>query len=419
MSEVLRVFTEKERINSQVRMTRWAVLALCTSVYGLCAGWSWTSMAALLSEIQREIPMSRSEWGAIWGMVTLALALFSIPGGATGDRIGVRWAVGLACILAGVLGISRSFSHDTLTLAVTMFLFGAAIMFVIANLPKTLGMWFPQKEYGLALGILFVGYSGSSALAMMTSRIYLSPLLGGWRPVLWLYGGLCILFGLIWLLCMDENKFPFLAGHGGPSHRIKFREGVPQLIRIKDQWLLMAVQFGILSAFVGLVGFLPQSLIGRGLMESEAHNVASFLLWGSMMGKILVPVISDRLGRRKIFIWVSGLLGTVGCYLMGWTMGNPLVIAAFLAGFAQGGGVTLALVMPLEIRKIGPILAGTSVGLSLAVADSGAFLSPILAGKVVENYGKEATALLVFAGFYLFSVPFAMLLQDTGLRAQK
>lgn len=374
-------------------------------------------MAALISEIQQDIPMSRSEWGATWGMVTLALAIFSIPGGATGDRIGVRWAVGLSCILAGVVGISRAFSHTTFTLATTMFLFGAAVMFVIPSLPKTLGMWFPQREYGLALGILFMGYSGSSALAMMTSRTYLSPLLGGWRVVLWLFGGLCILFGLIWLLCMNVKKFPRLAGQG--SHNIKFREGIPHLIRIKDQWLLMAVQLGIVSAFVGLVGFLPQSLIGRGLSEREAHNVASILLWGSMMGKILVPAISDRIGRRKIFIWLSGILGSIGCYLLGWTLGGPLLIAAFLAGFAQGGGVTLALVIPLEIKTIGPVFAGTSMGLSLAFANFGAFLSPVLAGKVVENYGKEAIALLVFAGLYFVSVPFAMLLQDTGWRVQK
>lgn len=404
-------------MDPEVRKTRWAVLALCTSVYGICAGWSWTSMAALISEIQRDIPMSRAQWGATWGMVTLALAIFSAPGGVTGDRIGVRWAVGLTAILAGVLGISRAFSHTTLTLAMTMFLFGAAIMFVIANLPKTLGMWFPQKQYGLALGLLLIGYSGSSALAMMISRSYLSPLLGGWRSVLWLFGCLCIALGLIWLFFMDEKKFPRMEGHGGHSHRIKFREGVPRLVRIKDQWLLMAVQFGIVSAFVGLVGFLPQSLIGRGMSEGEAHKVASFLLWGSMTGKILVPAISDRIGRRKIFILGSGFIGSIGCYLLGWTLGAPLIIAAFMAGFAQGGGVTLSLVMPLEIKTIGPILAGTSVGLGLAFGNLGAFLAPVLAGKIVENHGNEAIALLVFTGFYLFSIPFAMLLQDTGWKA--
>jgi NNP family nitrate/nitrite transporter-like MFS transporter len=352
-------------------------------------------------------------------MVTLAMAIFSIPGGATGDRIGVRWAVGLTAVLTGILGISRAFSHTTLSLAITMFLFGAVTMFVIANLPKTLSMWFPQKEYGLALGLLFVGYSGSSALAMMISRTYLSPFLGGWRSVLWLLGCLCIFFGLIWLLCMDEKKFPRQAGPGQKSQRIKFREGIPHLVRIKEQWLLLAVQFGIVSAFVGLVGFLPQSLIGRGLSERDAHNVASFLLWGSMLGKVIVPVISDRIGRRKIFIWLSGILGFIGCCLLGWTLGGPLMIAAFLAGFAQGGGVTLVLVMPLEIQRIGPILAGTSIGLSLTFSSFGAFLSPVLAGKMVEAYGNEAIGLLVFAGFYLFSVPFALLLKDTGLKAHK
>ena len=53
---------------------------------------------------------------------------------------------------------------------------------IIANLPKTLGLWFPPERLGMANGISLAGFGVGQAIAMLSTPRLL-PLFASWRTL--------------------------------------------------------------------------------------------------------------------------------------------------------------------------------------------------------------------------------------------
>jgi len=245
-------------------------------------------MATLYGEINKTIPMTYAQWGVVWGMVSIAMMLFSIPGGMTADRVGVRRCVGMATIVLGIIGGGRGLASSFLGLSIMMFLFGVSLSFLSPNLPKAIGLWFSSKELGLANGVLLAGYVVGGALSVMLSGTYLISLLGSWRSLLWCYGLISALLGVIWLMVIkDPTASRLETDHG--EHPVSIKEGFLKVIRIRDQWLLLGAQFCLQASLLGLVGFLPDILVGRGMSKWEADLSVSLIFWTNILGVILVP----------------------------------------------------------------------------------------------------------------------------------
>ena len=70
-------------------------------------------------------------------------------------------AGGIALNVASLLvrAIAGSFPWMLLAMA----LFGASMAAIIANLPKTLGLWFPPERLGMANGISLAGFGVGQA----------------------------------------------------------------------------------------------------------------------------------------------------------------------------------------------------------------------------------------------------------------
>jgi cyanate permease len=91
---------------------------------------------------------------------------------------------------------------------VVMFVYGISLSLATVNLPKTLGIWFPSEQLGLASGIMGAAYGVGSGLALLISGTVPSPALGGWQNVLHLWSGLTALLGVLWLLTVRDRARP-------------------------------------------------------------------------------------------------------------------------------------------------------------------------------------------------------------------
>lgn len=396
---------------------RWVVLVVIMATQFFLIGLSWTCMPALFGHIQEDIPMTKAQWGWVWGMVPIALVCTGVLAGLAADRWGVRKVVGIGILLASFIGITRGLSGDITTLAITMFLFGASIPLVFINLPKTLGMWFPQEEYGLANGLSLLGFSLGGAITVMVSGAYITPLLGGWQRVLFLYGAMGLILGVIWLSLIRDRK-PISAGHAGAGqHNLK--EGFRQLLRVRQQWILVGLNTCQLAALLGVLGFLPESLVRRGLSEASAHGTASIVLWSKIAGNFLFPVLSDRLGTRKAFLAILCPVMAIGIFMAGSFLGVPLILGCILTGLAIGGILPIIFLSPLETEEIGPALAGSSMGILFTIGNLGGFIAQPLAGKIIDLTGSEAAAFGLFALIMFAGLPLSLMLKETGLGARR
>ena len=152
-------------MEEQTYSFRWVVLALMfLSLFA--ATIAMQCMPPLFSEITEQIPLTKAQMGTIMGVITLASLFFAPIGGALSDKLGARWAFGIAAIIVALAGGFRYVAGSVNDLIICMFLIGAGMAMYAPNLPKALGNWFPQKDLAMANGISISGMGIGGAIAI-------------------------------------------------------------------------------------------------------------------------------------------------------------------------------------------------------------------------------------------------------------
>lgn len=390
---------------------RWVVLLLAILV-NLTNGMSLSCMPSLYREIVKDIPMTYAQWGTVWGASFVPMMIFTLIGGMYADRVGTRSIVGLATIVIGIFGIGRAFAQDFNQLLWLMLLIGVGSSFLMPNLPKSLGHWFPSSELGLANGFLVAGICVGSGSALMLSGVYLSPLMGGWRNVMWFYGLICIGLGVLWIWIFREGE-SFSHKHPQVCEKFAFRKAIFVVIRIRDLWFLTASRFCIFGALIAVIGFLPEILVAKGMKPSLAHLSSSLIYYANVIGVIAIPLLSDRFGLRKIFIWPFSLLGAFLVISLGMFEGIACLIICALLGLIVGF-IPLMMTMPMEMEGIGHKYFGTALGLSLSIGSIGSFIAPILGGKIIDSTGRHETAFIFWGVLMVVGALFILFIKETG-----
>ena len=88
---------------------------------------------------------------------TLAYALFEIPTGWWGDRVGTRRVLTRIVCWWSAFTVLTGFAFSYPSLLVIRFLFGAGEAGAWPNVARTFSRWFPRRERGTAQGIVFHG----------------------------------------------------------------------------------------------------------------------------------------------------------------------------------------------------------------------------------------------------------------------
>ena len=176
---------------------RWYMLGLTVATGTFVSTIPFSCMPTLFKEISEDLGLSLVQIGTVWGMANLGGIFISLIGGMLSDRLGVKLILSLSCLFVGVTGALRGLSYSFLTLSITVFINGIARMIVPISITKTIGMWFTGRNLGMAMGISAMGMGFGLMLGPLISATLLSPLLGGWRGVMALYGAISVVMVLL------------------------------------------------------------------------------------------------------------------------------------------------------------------------------------------------------------------------------
>ena len=377
---------------------RWYMLGLSASTVVFALAMPQMAMPVLFKEIADELQLNLVQIGAVWGMAALSGAFIMPLGGMLGDRFGVKRVVIIMCLTGGIVGALRGVSGDLLSLVVTVFLTGiltAALPIVIV---KGIGGWFQGKELVFANAVVSMAMGIGFTLGAIVSATFLSPLLHGWRNVLFFYGFISVVLCILWTITGRE------AGHDSAtasSLQVSFRQAIARVIRIKNLWLLSLNQFGFGGCFFGVIGYLPLYFRGAGWMPALADGTVTVLNLVSSIFSIPIAMLSIRLGIRRglllvtlVITMVSVALLSVASDAMVW----PLVIGA---GIFRDAFMAVLMTMIIEMALVGPAYSGTAMGLVIAFQRLGAFISPPLGNSLASI--NPRLPFLVWAGFALFA----------------
>ena len=249
---------------------------MITLVFIFPIGIIYTVMPVLFSSIGREIDLTLTQVGFIWGAFPLGFALFSLVGGLLGDRFGYRKVIGLGCLIIALTNAFRAISGDFVTLAISMLLCGISLGLVMPILPKVAGIFFPQKQLGMAIGVSNSGFSVGGIIATALSVTLFLPLVGSWRNVLFLYSVICVIVCITWFMAVKESKS---SQPNTPTdsnvESVSFRQSLGVVLRVKDIWLLAIATFGLFGSYLAMMGYLPTYLENIGILKSTGDTIAS------------------------------------------------------------------------------------------------------------------------------------------------
>lgn len=356
---------------------KWYILGLVVLTNMFVVAMPAMGMSVLAKEISQALHLNLVQVGFVWGIGSLPAIVTSLLGGAIGDKVGPKRVLIVSSLVAGLLGAARGLATDFTSLMVIVIVLGALIPFVSMNGIKTVGQWFPAHQLGLAAGLISMGMAFGFLLGSLLSATTFSPLLGGWRNVLIVYGVAGALFSIPWLFVRTNPAHQLPAGMG-----MSMREAVSHVIRVKNIWLLGFTLFGVGGCIQGVLGYLPMYLRDIGWEAIRADGALSAFHTISMIFVLPIALWSDRIGSRKQLLTVAIVMVMIGTGLLSFASGGWIWLAVLLTGFVRDAFMALFLTMVIETEGIGTRYAGTATGLTMAISGIGNMIAPPLGNSL-------------------------------------
>jgi MFS family permease len=370
---------------------RWFMLALSGTTAMLAVAAPSMAMPVLFSEIAADLGLSLVQVGAIWGTVSFAGLFAGLAGGVIGDRFGTKRTLALACLLLGLAGASRGLSEGLISMTVTTFLTGLVSAAIPMNLHKVCALWFSGKKLGTANAFISGGMALGFMIGSLISATMLSPWFGGWRHVLFLYGGIAALMSLPWALTRVSSQEKIRLARG--SGRGSIREAFSHVVRLRDVWVLGIALLGVGGGVQGLLGYLPLYL--RGIEWSAARADASLASFHAVSLLAVLPLawLSDRIGSRKKLLVGATLLIAAGIGLLSIVDGIVIWIAVLMSGVVRDGYMAVFMTATIELEGVGAEYSGTAIGLAMTLSRVGGLIAPPL-GNSLAVYGPRVPFVL-------------------------
>lgn len=390
---------------------RWVILGIAWLVLA-CIGWSHFLIPSLAYRLIPELGLTHMQFTLIFTAPILVSVFSSIPGGVLADRYGIRPVVAIAILIAGLSGLARAFTPSFEGMLALMCLFGIPFGMVIPNLPKLVSVWFPPQQTGLVSGIYTTALGIGSSLGLLTG-----PLFGNWKTAFISVGIITVAVSLLWAVLGRS------APAGVKIEMPPLVSGIKSAARSKNIWLVAMAQLFFMGAFMAFSQNLPKALENVHQVSPEAAGaIASLLTLGAAIGHIAIPILSDRGGLRKIFIYVGALTSAI-CLFFAWRLA-PTGVTPFLillGGFLYGGIPPILFTFPVELPEIGQEHVGGAAGVIGALQNIGGFLIPFL---VVSPLVAAETSRAYNTGFLVVALLFAAIalptifVTETGARAR-
>lgn len=355
-------------------------------------------MAVFSHDIARDLHLSLVQVGLVWGVGALPSIFTSLLGGAIGDRLGPKRVLIFATLISGLLGAARGWAGDFNTMLVISLALGAVIPFNSMNGLKIIGQWFPARQLGLANGLLSMGMALGFLLGAMFSATWLGPLLGGWHNVLILYGLVGAFFSLPWIF---TRSLP-LSHPAGPLQVQSVRRSIIKVGGLRNVWLLGLTLFGVVGGIQGLLGYLPLYLRNVGWEPLRADSAVSLFHIVSLLCVLPISFLSDRLPARKPLLLALALMEMLGTGLLSLATGGLVWAAVLMAGFVRDAFMGIFFTMVIETEGVGPLYAGSAIGLTLAISGVSSVIAPPLGNSLAVFW--PGAPFLLWAGFSLFGL---------------
>jgi MFS family permease len=288
---------------------RYIVLALTISAY-MITYIDRVVISSAVPSIQKEFGFSIVTMGWILSSFQWAYALFQIPGGWLGDRIGPRRAMTLIVSWWSLFTCATVLAWSAASMALIRFLFGMgeAGSFPIAT--RSLSCWMLPTERGFAQGATHAGSRLGGALTPAVVVLIIARY--GWRTAFICCGSLGLVWAAAWYWYYRDTPDEHPSTNAEERELIrsslelargcKNTQTVPwkHIVLSPQMWILCSMYFCYAyNLSVYLVWFPKYLNDHRGFNLHQMGYYASLLLLAGTVGDVFGGWISDLWARRS------------------------------------------------------------------------------------------------------------------------
>jgi MFS family permease len=389
---------------------RWAVLAAYMYIAALSQLF-WLNFTTIETYTEKNLNISAMLTGWLALVFPLVYVLLSIPSGIIIDKKGFRFGIGLGAVFTGVFALLRVFGpHSYTVLLISQIGISVGQPFILNGITKLVVVWFSPKEEATAIGL----GSLSMILGMMIG-VGVTPVLVdslGFEMMLVIYAILGVLGILLFFLFIRSQ--PRTPVREVESATLFGWKGIGSVLKNRNFVILGFIALIGIGVFNGLATWMEKILNElHGISMVDAGTVSAVLIFSGMLGCLIIPIISDRLQRRKPFLLTASLLGAIGVLIFVY-QGSLLwsLIAGILIGFFLLSALPIMLTMSVEMT--GTKTAGISAAYLQLLGNAAAvaivpLMETIRGFTGTPVYSLAFLALLLFAAFVL-----ATQIKETG-----
>ena len=386
---------------------RWLILGVLF-VARTAMGFQYQTVGSVASMLGTELHVGFAEIGTLIGLYHISGVFLSLPGGLIIRRIGDKnlCAVGLALMASGGVVMSLSDGYGVAFAGRLASGMGATLFNLV--LTKMTADWFARREIVLAMAVILSTWPFGIALGLFTEPRIADAF--GWRFVMLLAGGICLLSLLLVALCYRTPPDEQTHSDADPQPF-----GLPPL-RVLAPVIAAGAMWGSFNAgFVAYFSFVPSFLADSGRITlAQAGALTSLALWFGMVSIPFGGYVVQRIGRPDATIVLFCTLAASALALI--AAGFPPLFACIAFGVAIGPSP--GVITSLPARVLAPAQRASGFGIFYTCHFLLQASGPAVAGWIHDTAGGGA-AVLFGTAMFLMPLPLLAVFEFLGARARR
>jgi MFS transporter, ACS family, glucarate transporter len=369
------------------------------------------------AEVRGDLGLSKTQMGYVFSAFTIAYALFEIPSGIWGDRIGARRVLTRIVVWWSTFTIATATAFNYASMLAVRFLFGMGEAGAFPNASKTFSRWFPASERGTAQGIFFAGahLGGGLTPILVGALLIVLP----WRLIFVLFGMVGFVWAWTWFrwfrdepadhpaVSESERKYIESGREPSRSHRLD-ATSFGRVLADRNVILLCLMYFTQAYGFYFNITWITTYLKeARGFSGIRLGLLAGLPLILSALADLTGGLATDRLrsryGLRAGRCWIGGasLLVAGVAMIAGAGAEDAMAAALLIALSGAADSFLLGAAWGTCLDIAGPH-AGLVTGAMNTAGQIGAVLSPIILARFLKEGAEDwATPLYIAGALYL------------------
>ena len=377
----------------------WTILAAGAAIQvltGLPAAWG-----VFQQPVMEEYGLSEQGAGYAFGILIAAFGVGCVLGGFLQDRHGPRcaglWGTALLCGGFFAAGLLPPGSAEAFFLAFSIPA-GLGTAFLYPSIQSCAQKWYADRK-GLATGVIggAVGLSGAFLTVFVRTAVRGFWVVQGIRGAFWALGAVTLPVCLVGSLLLQDPPQTGQTQKPQENSKNTIDLAPQQMLRTKQYWLCAGAVCFSTPAVLLFSPIILKLGMERGLEEQAALWSVVLGSVGSAAGRLLMPLLSDRIGRRPtdmLLFAVSAGLSAGFAFAQGWG------VVACYAGLTFCYSALAAVLPSLSTDLFGFPHAGVNYGFLALGQSVGSLAFPFAANFFGLEVGRHWMAVAAAgAGF--------------------